>query len=65
MICSSQTQTEYNVSKTKIIKSANRRKYFDSYLSMGVTQDGDGTSHVKCVFYVKKFCKNVLWRLPS
>jgi hypothetical protein len=38
------TQTECNVSKEKDINSAKRRKYFDSYLSMGFTEDGDETS---------------------
>jgi hypothetical protein len=32
------------MSKAKDINSANRRKYFDSYLSMGFTQDGDEPS---------------------
>jgi hypothetical protein len=32
------------VLKAKNTNSAKRRKYFDSYLSMGFTQDGDETS---------------------
>jgi hypothetical protein len=37
-------QTEWNVSKAKHVNCAKRRKYLDSYLSMGFTQDGDETS---------------------
>jgi hypothetical protein len=32
------------MSKAENINSAKRRKYFDSYLCMGFTQDGDETS---------------------
>jgi hypothetical protein len=38
------------VSKAKAINSAKRRKYFDSYLSVDVAQDGDRTSpHPVCI----------------
>ena len=38
------TVHKLSVSKSKIINSVKCRKYFDNYLSMGVTQDGDETS---------------------
>jgi hypothetical protein len=40
--------------KQKNINSAKRRKYFDSYLSMGFTEDCDETSpRPVCILYKK------------
>jgi hypothetical protein len=58
-------QTELNVSKAKNIKSVKRRKYFNSYLSMGFTQDGDETSPRPVCILCNEVLQNSSMALPS